>query len=326
MMGGNNNKERSNTTKVILYRHHYIRRSLLAQLKRLERERQREERAHAQEVVLYLSNTAHHRERRSRHLARLFTMFRVKPFENEVGVESILTPVQQQQQQQIQQEPTAQANSSTESEISVGSYQSSSLSQGPAERAALWVADTPRRQRALSVDVPTEAPQDTPRRRSAPEVVVTHVALLDDADDRSSYSGGEGEASDLRDTQAAEGESREPSPTHAMNLPAENPTPSPSTDDVPPTHGRLSPTATPAAASGRTSPPRSSTRRLSRGSIRPGSRISRVSRTSLAFRKGGSSTAPTQQQESVVLTEISAPLEDVRSVATHQPDPRLANL
>ncbi|MPC89574.1 hypothetical protein E2C01_084528 [Portunus trituberculatus] len=215
----------------------------------------------------------------------LFGMFKVRATESEAAADAVHAPAQQQQQQQQQaqqaqqqqdkQESSLQANSSTESEHSMVSGESGEASPGIGAPATLWGADTPRRQRALSVDVPTEAPFDTPRRRSAPEVVVTHVAPQEDD----------------AHTQASQGvESREGSPTQAYPH-----TPSPSSP------GRLSPTTTLVP----TSPPRSP-RRLSRP-------LSRIAHGSLAFRKGSTGGAA-QQQDSVTLTEITAPLEDSRSV------------
>nr|XP_045609029.1 mediator of RNA polymerase II transcription subunit 15-like [Procambarus clarkii] len=295
----------TNTSKVILYRHGHIRRALVTRLRCLEVARQHRDRARAHSVVLFLADAARRREARGARLARLFTMFKVKPAENAVGVDALHPPTQrtqeqQKQQQQQQQEPTAQANSSTESEMSVGSYQSSSLSQCPAERDALWVSDAPRRQRALSVDVPSEAHPGTPRRRSAPEVVVTHVPLLHDTN----YPAEGADQPESNDPQGAE-DSSDPSPTHATNLPAR--LSSPPKDEMPSTHGRLSPTAVPMPSG---SPLKMPTRRGS--NARPASRMSRLSHSSLARRRSGSSPAPTHQQESIAFTEISAPLEDAR--------------
>ncbi|ROT85681.1 hypothetical protein C7M84_009003 [Penaeus vannamei] len=268
---------RSATTRLVLFRHDHIRRTLVSELRRLEKGRRRAERSHAQQVVLFLAGASQRRDARTAHLARLNKMFRVKQTENESGTDS---------------EGAGPANSSTESEVSVGSYQSSSLSQGgaPADRAALWVADTPRRQRAASVDVPSGGPRTHPAPPLRPEVVVTHVGILEDASPRPRPTG--------------------PPPSNdTADTPTDTSTPTPARENgSTPTQGRLSPTnargrpATP-------SPPRTPSRRQSHtSSSRPGSRMSRVSKTSLAFRRSRSS--PATQQEVVPITEVTAPLED----------------
>ncbi|KAK7068024.1 hypothetical protein SK128_013488 [Halocaridina rubra] len=318
-------------------------------------------------VVLFLAGATQRREIRARKVSTLVNMFKVATTESDGGTDTLHTPLlQQQQHQQQQQQPSAKQkeegaagqsgiNSSTEtepSEISTGSFQSGSVSQLPdgseVSRPVLWVADTPRRQRALSVDVPSGAPLDTPRRLSAPEVVVTHVTLLDD-DAAEGFGGheGRGEARGEKEGQEERGDtdkssgyanvthgtsatragtvSREPTPssTSTHNLPPSSPTP---TADEAPTittaaasHGRLSPTLMTVPPSRTPSPPRDGSRSTSRrasifnATSRPVSRVSKLSSTSLAFRRrGGPSPAPTHQQESVVLTEISAPLEDAR--------------
>nr|XP_053655820.1 histone H3.v1-like [Cherax quadricarinatus] len=296
---------KTSTAKIILYRHQSIRRTLKEELKKVENERRRRESAHAHKIVLFLAGTAQRREARSRRLTRLFTMFKVKPVENEVGVDALRPPKQQQQQQQ---ELTAHANSSTESEISVGSYQSSGLSQ-TAERAALWISNTPMRQRALSVDVPTDVPPDTPRRRSAPEVVVTHVPLVGDAEGR--------ESCPVKGTHTPETQGDSPT------TPTSPPTPK---NDISSSPGRLSPPTLMSVPGSSISPPRTP-RRLSGSSIspprtprrlsssnRPASHISRISKSSQMLRKSVSPAQVQNKRGSLTLTEISAPLEDARSV------------
>ena len=284
---------RTTTTSVIMFRHQHLRQRLMREVRVLAQRQRREERELAHATVVMLARAARRREARARRFATLFTMFRVKTADSEVAADTIHAPAQQQQMQQQQQqqqdkqqESSPQANSSTESEHSMVSGESGEASPGVGVPATLWGIETPRRQRALSVDVPSEAPSDTPRRRSAPEVVVTHVSPLED-------DAALAEASQ----NGTEGESRQHSPTQAYAH-----TPSP------PSPGRLSPTATLAP----TSPPRSP-RRLSR----PSSHLSRIAQGSLAFRKGSTSGANHHGQDSVILTEVSAPLEDSRSVGSH---------
>ncbi|CAL4071870.1 unnamed protein product, partial [Meganyctiphanes norvegica] len=165
----------------------FLRRDLVSQVGRLEKARRKEERASTHEVVLFLGGVAQRRERRTKGLERLKTMFNVTPKDMDDIVDLNAVALQTQAQTTTKQQATAEEvadDEGSESEISMGSYQSGSslLPAANGDNVVSLVQETNGQQESERQGEPAEhdidVKQDQPeasqdRRVSAPDVVVT---------------------------------------------------------------------------------------------------------------------------------------------------------